>query len=180
MSGAVAVQAIVWCLVFLPSKQRLAINQWLSNTWWEIFCFILEVWGDIPFVIYGDAIRDNRENAIMIGNHCAGSLDFASGVCFTARAKGIGTGRMMTMMKSSLQFVPTVGWTHVLQGSLFLKRNWESDQKGLTRKLNSMEDGTFPRPFWVGLYPEGTRITPNKWKESIKFAESKGLPVLNV
>jgi hypothetical protein len=42
-----------------------------------------------------------------------------------------------------------------------------------------MEDGTFPRPFWVGIYPEGTRITPKKWKESITFAAEKGLPQLN-
>ncbi len=127
---------------------------------WEIFCFILEVWGGIPVSMYGDKIRAN-ECAIMIGNHCAGlsvsaspflcsfsrlsfllclcsgSLDFASGVIVLARAPGIGTGRCMTAMKSSLKYLPTVGWTHVLQGSLFLQRNWESDHKALSAKLAS-------------------------------------------
>ena len=36
----------------------------------------------------------------------------------------------------------------------------------------------FPRPFWIGIYPEGTRLTPKKKAESDEFALKKGLPPL--
>lgn len=127
-----------------------------------------------------------------IGNHTS-TLDFTNGVVLTTKVDGLGCGRMMTMMKQSLQLLPTVGWMHTLQGSrkivfraishatyttsgsLFLKRNWEVDHKALDQKLKDMATGTFPRPFWIGVYPEGTRITPSKKEASHKFAEKRGM-----
>jgi len=170
------VQAVCYLLFFLPLRQRLSFNQRVSNTWWELWCFVQETWHHIPFRITGDALRSN-ENAILIGNHNAG-VDFTVGVSVLSRATGIGCGRMMTMMKFVLQFVPMVGFTHRLQGSLFLRRNWEQDQRAIAGKLKEMEQGDFPRPFWIGIYPEGTRITEHKREESLKFAASRNLPLL--
>jgi lysophosphatidic acid acyltransferase / lysophosphatidylinositol acyltransferase len=85
----------------------------------------------------------------------------------------------MMMMKKSLKFVPWIGWTHFFQGSLFLNRNWEKDQKALNKKFEEMNNGDFPRPFLIGVYPEGTRPTKKKLEESKAFLESRGLPMLN-
>ena len=38
---------------------------------------------------------------------------------------------------------------------------------------------SYPRPFWVGIYPEGTRITDEKCKQSQELSRQRGLPVLN-
>jgi hypothetical protein len=38
-----------------------------------------------------------------------------------------------------------IGWTHRLQGSLFLKRDWDKDQGPLLAKLSDMEHNRFPR-----------------------------------
>jgi lysocardiolipin and lysophospholipid acyltransferase len=75
--------------------------------------------------------------------------------------------------------VPSIGWTHYFQGSLFLARNWQQDQSAIKGKLAEIEKGEFPRPFWIGIYPEGTRITKKKHAESLKFAAERGLPQLN-
>jgi len=171
------VQLCVLAFVFLPPKIRLSVNQQLANVWWELFPFLLEGFGHIPIRFTGETLRDT-EQAIMLGNHAAG-MDFTSGVSVMHRAPKVGTGRLMTMMKKSLQWVPGLGFTHYLQGSLFLARNWEKDHAMISHKLLDMEKGSFPRPFWVGIYPEGTRITPEKKEASLKFAASRGLPQLH-
>jgi len=95
------------------------------------------------------------------------------------RAANLGCGRFMTFLKASLQFLPSIGWTHYFQGSVFLKRNWQSDENAIKKKLEEIEINNFPRPFWIGIYPEGTRITSKKHEESVKFAQQRGLPQLN-
>lgn len=168
-------QVLSFCAVFLPFKSRLAFNQSLSNSWWNLFSFVVEVYCGISYRFTGD--RALADNAILIGNHEHG-MDFISGVALTNRA-GVGCGKMMTMMKRSLMYVPTVGWTHLLQGSLFLKRDWQQDSASLSVKLQDMDQKRFPEPFWIGMYPEGTRMTPKKLADSQEFAKQKGLPVLN-
>jgi lysocardiolipin and lysophospholipid acyltransferase len=49
----------------------------------------------------------------------------------------------------------------------------------LEASLKAIVDNHHPRPVWVGMYPEGTRITDAKRAESWSFAEKNGLPRLN-
>jgi 1-acyl-sn-glycerol-3-phosphate acyltransferase len=170
-------QAAVSLLVALPAAQRLAACQWLANKWWNLFLFGLEVFGGVDYHFVGDRILGGGENAILIGNHERG-LDFCNGIAVSARAADVGCGKMMSMLKASLRFAPAIGLTQLFQGSLFLKRDWERDRGPLAAKLAQMESGEFPRPFWIGMYPEGTRITAEKRKKSWEFAEREGLPKL--
>lgn len=170
-------QLVTWyaLLPFTSNRTRLALSQALANYWWNLFCFGFEYVADVNYVFTGDKVI--TECAILMANHCTG-LDFTNGVVVTSRAPFIGCGHMMTMMKASLKFAPTVGWMHTLQGSLFLKRKLEQDASAIKEKLNDMEENRFPRPFWLGVYPEGTRITPTKLAESQAFAQKTGQPVL--
>ena len=169
-------QVAVLSLVFLSKTTRLSWSQTLANQWWNMWIFIFSVWSGVRYEYHGDKMQAG-ENAILIGNHERG-LGFVDGVDVCSRINGLGCGRMMTMMKDSLKYVPSIGWTMVLQGSLFLKRDWQKDHVALSSKLAEMEDGTFPRPFFVGMYPEGTRITPKKHAASLEFAKKRGLPLL--
>jgi len=170
-------QLIVSLLIFIPQKSRISACQQISNPWWELWVFVVEGWGGVPYYFHGDTIPTD-ECAIFIGNHGPG-LDFLTGVVVSNRAANIGCGRLMTFLKASLRFLPSIGWTHYFQGSLFLHRNWLSDQLAIKAKLLQIEEGQFPRPFWIGIYPEGTRITPKKHAASIEFAKDRGLPELN-
>jgi 1-acyl-sn-glycerol-3-phosphate acyltransferase len=80
-----------------------------DSTRWDLWVFILEVWSGCDFVWTGDEFV-KRENAILIGNH-SGGLDFVPGIVVTSRA-GVGCGHMMTLMKKSLQYMPTIGTLH--------------------------------------------------------------------
>eukprot|EP00475_Leptophrys_vorax_P028115 TRINITY_DN4049_c0_g1_i1.p1 TRINITY_DN4049_c0_g1~~TRINITY_DN4049_c0_g1_i1.p1 ORF type:complete len:412 (-),score=112.20 TRINITY_DN4049_c0_g1_i1:37-1272(-) len=170
------IQAIVFFVPWGPKVTRRQAAQSLAAIFWNAMQGSVEGLSGVPVLFSGDRLPHRRQ-AIMTGNH-QGGLDFLAGVSILARA-GMNCANLMTLMKSSLVFVPIVGWTNVLQGSLFLNRNWTTDQRYIDSKAKEMTSGDFPRPWWIGLYPEGTRITKTKLEESQKFARGRGLPVLN-
>lgn len=43
------------------------------------------------------------------------------------------------------------------------------------RSLQGLKD--FPMPFWLTIFAEGTRMTPDKLSEAQKFAASRKLPI---
>jgi lysocardiolipin and lysophospholipid acyltransferase len=144
---------------------------------WNLFNFATEVWGGINYIFTGDELPQ-AGNGIMIGNHAAG-LDFTTGITISGRMTSLGPGRTMVLMKNSLKYVPTVGFMQFLQGSLFLRRNWEKDQLSINKKLENIARGFWPQPFLIGIYPEGTRITAKKRADSHEFAKQRELPILN-
>lgn len=171
-----ALQLCCLCLIVFPFHKRLRWVQSLGNLWWDAFLFCIEGFGGVDIRWSGDAFVHD-DNAILVGNH-SGGLDFMTGVAIANRA-GIGNGRMSCLMKSSLQWLPAIGFTQKLCGSLFLKRDWAQDHKALDQKLAQMSGPSYPRPFYFGVFPEGTRITPEKKRKSHEFATSRGLPVLD-
>lgn len=99
-----------------------------------------------------------------------------------------------------------IGWSMWFSDYVFLERSWSKDENtlkvsqyiyltiSLLFKLLSyflymyylwcyllqsgfkwLED--FPIPFWLALFVEGTRFTPEKLEVAQEFAASKGLPV---
>ena len=48
-------------------------------------------------------------------------------------------GKMMTLMKDSIKWIPSVGWIQYFQGALYLKRSWDKDQQALLDRLHDME-----------------------------------------
>lgn len=63
---------------------------------------------------------------------------------------------------------------------IFLTRNWAEDKAYITKKL--LDLSTFSdtgHPLGILIFPEGTRLTPEKLKNSQDFARSKGLHVFS-
>ena len=162
-------QLLSHTLLFLPPTTRLSLAQHLANAFWLLFPFATEVHSSIPLLLTGGAPVEGDGGALLIGNHAPG-LDFPVGCSVSFLPGGPGVGRLLVLMKQSLSFYPIVGWTHVLQGSLFLTRRWESDKRQIDNKMSEILDPAFPRPFWIGVYPEGTRITPDKKAASQSFS----------
>eukprot|EP01018_Ginkgo_biloba_P025717 Gb_30780 [translate_table: standard] len=78
-------------------------------------------------------------------------------------------------MKKSSKFLPVVGWSMWFSEYVFLERNWAKDEATLKSGFQRLKD--FPRPFWLGLFVEGTRFTPAKLRAAQEYAASTGLPV---
>ena len=171
-------QLLSHTLLFLPRHTRFAIAQQLADVFWLLFPFATEVHSSIPLLLTGNPPLATDSSALLIGNHAPG-LDFPVGCSVSFLPGGPGVGRLLVLMKQSLSFYPIVGWTHVLQGSLFLTRRWESDKRQIDSKMHELLQPSFPRPFWLGVYPEGTRITPAKKAASQAFSRERHLPLFH-
>ena len=75
-----------------------------------------------------------------------------------------------------LRYVPAIGWGTTLSDFIFLDRNWEKDKTTITKGMHALT--SYPSPVWLLLYPEGTRMSPEKLEASQKFAEQRNLPIL--
>ena len=173
-----ALQLASHSLLFLPRPQRLSLAQRVADLFWQLFPFATEVHSSIPLLLTGTPPRAADSSALLIGNHAPG-LDFPVGCSLSFLPGGPGASRLLVLMKQSLSFYPIVGWTHVLQGSLFLTRRWESDRRHIDAKMSEILQPAFPRPFWLGVYPEGTRITAAKQKDSQAFSRERALPLFH-
>jgi len=87
-------------------------------------------------------------------------------------------GNMRFMVKKALLFVPVLGVAAYFLDFIFLSRNWNKDEQAIRRVFRSMLEGTRKRLFWICMFPEGTRITSQKLRESHEYATRKNLPIL--
>lgn len=46
----------------------------------------------------------------------------------------------MSFMKDVLKFVPVLGWTHIFQGTIMLKRNWNRDRITLEKRMAQLNN----------------------------------------
>ncbi|OFZ05450.1 MAG: hypothetical protein A2X97_11270 [Bdellovibrionales bacterium GWA1_52_35] len=82
-------------------------------------------------------------------------------------------GNLKWFAKNMIKYVPGVGWGMVFLDCIFLKRNWAAD-----RSLIQASFAKYLRekiPFWLILFPEGTRLRKHKLKRAAEFAASRGL-----
>lgn len=117
-----------------------------------------------------------KKNVILIGNHAQSPFDWVAGLSFS---DSLGrASRSYSIMKRLFLFIPAIGWTAALSGSLAMHRNWEADKKRLKALFANMKND-YARPWFLLLYPEGTRQTPKKLKAAQDFARSRGYAVLD-
>lgn len=82
-------------------------------------------------------------------------------------------------MKESLGGVPIFGWVLRFSEFVFLARSWAADRDQFLAKLASLSSfRESSHPLWLVLYPEGSRLTPEKLAVSHAYAAREGLPVL--
>ena len=148
------------------------VAQHVATVWWVLLAYFVECVSAIPVFWTGEALPTRKERAVLIANHGPG-LDAVSGLVVAERA-GIGCGRVITFLKRSLLAVPCIGFTHYLQGSIFLNRDWDLDQRILNRKLKAVS--RLRHHVWVGLYPEETRFSQLKLRQAQQRAREEGLP----
>ena len=75
------------------------------------------------------------------------------------------------VFKDSILKIPMIG--SGIKFDIHLSRNWETDQHLIKDQLKTIESGT------ILIYPEGTRYTNKKHKDSINFCIENKLPIYN-
>jgi 1-acyl-sn-glycerol-3-phosphate acyltransferase len=114
-----------------------------------------------------------KENAIVIVNHQS-MVDMVVYFMFALRFGRIGDTKSFS--KESLKYWPGIGWALMMLDVIFVKRNWQSDAKHVIQQFEKIKNRR--QPFWVVIFPEGTRITPGKLVVSQEISRQKNLPVL--
>ncbi|XP_011025521.1 PREDICTED: 1-acyl-sn-glycerol-3-phosphate acyltransferase PLS1-like isoform X2 [Populus euphratica] len=113
-----------------------------------------------------------KENALVMPNHIC-DVDVLMMWLLAERFNCL-RGVLMVMKKSS-KYLPIYGWANWFNGAVFLDRNWAKDEGKLKSSFRELKD--FPGSFWLTIFVEGTRMTPDKLLAAQEFAISKGLPV---
>ena len=123
-------------------------------------------------VLTGDQPR--YENAIAFGNHQS-MIDIIMVWRWTA-PYGI-AGWIRWFAKYELKFVPGLGWGMQFLNTLFVKRDWSKDADSVRATFSTLRESNLPT--WLMIFPEGTRMKPEKLKSSHDYAKRKGLKPLN-
>ena len=155
----------------------------MASVGWGTIVDYAEHIGRLAPVITGDlaalAHPDHpfhKGNKIVVANHSTAGDPLALFV-LGHRLRRI--GNMRFMVKGVLFLFPVLGLAAYFLDFIFLRRKWNQDQVSIRRMFHSMvESTTHKRHFWICLFPEGTRLTPDKLRESQAFAAAKQLPQL--
>ncbi len=73
--------------------------------------------------------------------------------------------------------MPFYGWYWRRHGFIYVRKSWQDDGPRLLADLGSLP--TYHSPYWLVLYPEGTRFTPARAAKCHEFAAQRGLALLN-
>lgn len=151
----------------------------LGYSIWSQFAFLGQWWSgsDCKLIIENpdDFKYLGQERAIVVMNHKY-EIDWILTWILSERLAVLGCTKIYG--KSSLRWVPIIGWAWHFTESIFLKRQWDKDRETLTKDLDYLKD--YPKGYNVLLllFCEGTRFTEEKHEESMAVARKKGLPEL--
>jgi lysophosphatidic acid acyltransferase/lysophosphatidylinositol acyltransferase len=123
-------------------------------------------------VFYGDIDLLKTKytgNKLLLSNHIAAT----DGVALFALAHRVRRlGQLRFFAKKSLLFFPVLGLGCYFLNFVFLSRNWLKDSKKIRETFADMMQW---KRFWMCLFPEGTRITVKKLRESQEFALERNM-----
>lgn len=161
-------------LVVYPFSIKLfrQLNREMADAWWGKLEYALGNWWGLTVTLSGDDIPP-EESALVMSNHC-GMIDIPA--LFGPAKKARRLGDMKWFVKHEVKHLPGIGWGLQFLDCLFVKRSWHRDQ-GMIRKTFD-KFITHKIPLWLMIFPEGTRLTPEKLDRSQRIAEKKGLKVL--
>lgn len=160
-------------LVLYPFSRKLfrSFNTFLAAWWWGMGAFFLKLTG-VKVNIIGDDIVSG-ENSVILSNHqCWCDVP----VLFRLAILGKQIGHMKWFVKDRLKYVPGMGVAMMFVNTFFLKRSWQEDRVRIQKQLAFFAADSIP--FWLMIFPEGTRFNKQKLKRSNKFAIEGGRSAL--
>ncbi|CAI5535745.1 unnamed protein product [Closterium sp. Naga37s-1] len=170
------IQIALSIFVFPISPRTYRVMNWyLMGSFWAMLIWLIEWWGRVEVRLYGDP-KDHayfgKESALCVSNHRS-DVDWAIGWVFSQRCGCLGGTR--ALIKEEAKWMPVIGWSMWFSEYLFIARNYATDQRRILDGYARLR--SFPRFFWVALFMEGTRFTPEKLKAAQEYAKEAGLPI---
>eukprot|EP00172_Hildenbrandia_rubra_P001035 Plantae.Rhodophyta-Hildenbrandia_rubra.ctg16203.p1 GENE.Plantae.Rhodophyta-Hildenbrandia_rubra.ctg16203~~Plantae.Rhodophyta-Hildenbrandia_rubra.ctg16203.p1 ORF type:complete len:370 (-),score=35.71 Plantae.Rhodophyta-Hildenbrandia_rubra.ctg16203:1831-2940(-) len=136
---------------------------------------LLEHWASVRIVTHGTKVPSETSALCLMQHAC--DTDALLGLAWLARFGFPYPGNAKCVVKRSLGDIPIFGWILRQTEFIFISRNWQADKDGYMSALESMRE--YPKPFWIVLYPEGSRFTEEKKKRCQEYCLAKGYPLVS-
>lgn len=169
------VQLVVYVLV-RPFSQTLfrELNHYLQYSYWSLPIAVADWNSNVKFRLYYKDERSSREfgtqSGLVIANHRY-DTDWMAAWMLSDKLGTLGGDK--AMLKSSLRYLPVIGWGWSLCDMIFLSRNWQKDRESLAKSTDVLL--TYPRSLILAFF-EGTRFTKTKYEAAVKYAKENNLP----
>ncbi|XP_074640968.1 1-acyl-sn-glycerol-3-phosphate acyltransferase epsilon-like [Tubulanus polymorphus] len=180
MAGTAPVYYGLWLpmrvvTLFLPKKVFHFADDIFYSMYQRLILFFFEHYPGVEVVFYGDyeEIKGKKENVLYICNHQC-TIDWAVANMLALRCNSL--GQLRYVLKDELKYLPLYGYYFRQHGCVYVKRA----RKFVPKKTAEQVEQLRGLPFWLVIFPEGTRFNPTKKQvieKSQKYAESEGLEV---
>uniref|UniRef100_A0A914WWA1 Phospholipid/glycerol acyltransferase domain-containing protein n=1 Tax=Plectus sambesii TaxID=2011161 RepID=A0A914WWA1_9BILA len=174
---AIAATSVGVLTAFVPKSLFVRIDNAMYSTYQRLVLFVFENFSGVKLSLYGDVEEclDKPESILFICNHQC-TVDWVVADMLAIRQGTLGALRYV--LKDTLQYVPLFGWYFYQRGCMYVNRHG-FDESLTVRELQYLKNMALP--FWLVLFPEGTRYSrkkPAAIEKSQQFAESRHLQVL--
>jgi 1-acyl-sn-glycerol-3-phosphate acyltransferase len=178
---SLGIGAISW---ILPWKITNKLDTLLYRSFLRLTLFVFENVSAVKLHFYGDIeeIEREKETAIVISNHQT-NVDWAVINMLAARQSPQGSeSSLRFVMKYAIHFVPLFGWYVFQRGYVYVRRRKRSFvPETALRQLRFLVG--LNEPFWVHIFPEGTRFNRQRKasaiEESQRLCAEKNMPILH-
>ncbi|CAD6186496.1 unnamed protein product [Caenorhabditis auriculariae] len=146
----------------LPDRLAQKLDNTLYRGYMRLCLFVFENLSGVQLKLYGDVqgLKEKPEKALVLSNHQT-NVDWAVLVMLAARQGVDGNeAGFRVMVKQAIHFVPLFGWYIFQHGYIYVRRFGDFVGEPVLRQLrwlNELED-----PYWLLVFPEGTRFTRKK------------------
>ena len=166
------VQLLSIPLLFLSPVIMYRLNSFFAGTMWRLCQHMFEDQNGLRIRVTGMERIPFGESALVISNHRS-FLDFAM-IHAVSEKRGM-LGNCRYFVKDSVKYWPFFGWGMYLAGFIFLKRNWERDQRNISATFKALT--THNLPVHLISFLEGHRFSAEKLKQSHQYAAKSSLPL---
>lgn len=173
-AGSVVLSCRLLRILFRPNvrMQRTILDKWFS-----IFMGHCEHLGGFTLRVTGDVFRED-ETAVIVCNH----RSWMDTVVLFSLARQVGrNGDLKYLAKKSLLLFPVFGLIGAVTDSVvFIERSAQKATAAMSKVYRRLTDKRRrDLPFWLIIYPEGTRRTPAKLAAARDFAKKRDLRPLD-
>lgn len=153
------------------------LNYYYEYAVFSIFVCAARWWATTKLTVYTNKSDwkkyYGKEHSLCIMNHLC-EVDWIMGQCFLDNIQML--GGLKAFMKTAVKYVPIIGWVYYFTDFIFLSRSFEKDKDIILQQVKGLT--TYQYPLWLGLFPEGTRITPAKHKLALDFLAERNMKPL--
>ncbi|KAB2955286.1 MAG: acyltransferase [Thermoanaerobaculia bacterium] len=145
------------------------VNRWAAGRFWGWCARATLSFPRTRVVFSGDAALP-RENAVLIANHQS-MTDVQ--VLFLLARRERRLGDLKWFVKSSLRWLPGIGWGMSFLDCLFVRRDWTADRRRVERVFRRILRAR--TPLWLVSFSEGTRLTAARLAKARRYARERAL-----